>query len=397
MRKRFADLLRSVALVAALLADVVPARADFASCVAAMRGAAAARGVSAQTFERVTADLTANPEVLGFLDAQPEFHTPVWDYLAGLVDEERVADGRAKMREWGSALSSAERRYGVDPATVAAVWGVESDYGKTFGFRSVPRSLATLACAGRRRDYFRGEFLSALEIVERGDVALDHFVGSWAGAFGQTQFMPSTFLANAVDFEDRGTRDVVDSVPNAVGSTANFLRKNGWSPGLRWGFEVVLPTGYAGPTGRGNKHPMSFWAGRGVTRADGAPLGEGSAGLLLPAGAAGPAFLVTHNFDVIYSYNAAETYALAIAHLSDRLRGGGPFATPWPTQDRGLSRVERRELQAALNARGYEVGNADGVMGTKTRRAIADFQGRAGLARDGRPGGRVLEALRSGR
>ena len=381
-------------LALALLAAASPAAAGFDDCIASMRGGALARGVSAATYDRETQGLQSNPEVLGFLDKQPEFRTPIWDYLAGLVDDERIADGRAKMREYQNALSVAQARFGVDAATIAAVWGVESDYGKTQGFRSVVRSLATLSCAGRRQDYFRTEFYSALTILERGDVDPQHFTGSWAGAFGQTQFMPSTFLRYAVDLEGHGRRDVVDSVPDALGSTANFLRKGGWVTGQPWGFEVRLPDGYSGPSGRGARQSMASWAARGVTRVDGGELGAGMAGLLLPAGRNGPAFLVTHNFEVIFGYNAAESYALAIALLSDRLRGGGPIATAWPTRDRGLSRVERREMQGLLAQRGYAIGNQDGVLGAKTRAAIADFQGRAGLAADGAATGAVLEALR---
>jgi hypothetical protein len=221
-------------------------------------------------------------------------------------------------------------------------------------------------------------------------------VGSWAGAFGQTQFMPSTFLRLAVDLEGTGRRDIVDSVPDAIGSTANYLRHAGWRPGVAWGFEVKLPEGYSGPSGRRHKAPMSAWAARGIARVDGRPLGEGEAGLLLPAGATGPAFLVTSNFDAIYSYNAAESYALAIAHLADRLAGGGPFVTPWPTDDPGLSRAERRELQRLLTQRGYDVGEPDGAIGNKTREAIADFQRKIGRSPDGRPSAKVLAALRQG-
>jgi transglycosylase-like protein with SLT domain/putative peptidoglycan binding protein len=222
-------------------------------------------------------------------------------------------------------------------------------------------------------------------------------MGSWAGAFGHTQFMPSTFLRTAVDMEGNGHPDIVDSVPDALGSTANYLRKSGWVPGLPWGFEVKLPPHYAGPSGRKNRHPMAFWRGRGIIRTDGESLGSGAAALLLPAGPSGPAFLVTRNFDAIFAYNAAEAYALAIGHLSDRLRGGGPLVTPWPTDDPGLSRAERRELQMLLQAKGYDIGNTDGVMGTKTRQGIADYQSRLGMERNGRASAHVLQALREGR
>ena len=378
------------------VALTTPVEAGFEGCLSELKSSAAARGISAETFSAATQALQPNMEVVGFLDAQPEFKTPIWDYLAALVDDERVADGRAKLSQHASAFATAQARYGVDPATIAAVWGVESDFGKGFGKRPIIQSLATLSCFGRRQAFFRGEFVAALKILQNGDVNPADFNGSWAGAFGHTQFMPSTFLSNAVDLDGDGRRDIIGSVPDALGSTANYLKRSGWSSGRPWGFEVKLPAGYSGPSGRTNKQPMSSWASRGIVRIDGRALGEDFAGLLIPAGANGPAFLVTHNFDAIYAYNAAESYALAIALLSDRLRGGAGMATPWPNGERGLSRVERRELQGLLKTRGYDIGNADGVLGTKSRQAISDFQTRAGLPPNGNASGRVLDALRRG-
>ena len=222
---------------------------DFRSCLASIRAAALSQGVSPTTFDAVTAKLAPN-DAATFLDVQPEFSTPIWDYLAGLVDAERISDGKAAMRRWDSVLRSAQARFGVDKATIAAVWGIESNYGTEFGKRPVLQSLATLSCAGRRQDYFRTEFIDALRIVDRGEVSPDHFFGSWAGAFGHTQFMPSTFLRFAVDMDGNGRPDIVDSIPDALGSTANYLRKAGWTPGLPWGFEVRVPAAYSGPTGR---------------------------------------------------------------------------------------------------------------------------------------------------
>ena len=391
-----ADMKIRALLLACLLGHSVPAHAAFDSCLAELKSSALAKGVSAATFTSATQGLEANMEVIGFLDAQPEFKTPIWDYLAALVDDERVSDGRSRMSQNASAFSTAQARFGVDPATIAAVWGVESDFGKGFGKRPIIQSLATLSCFGRRQAFFRGEFVAALKILEHGDVNPADFNGSWAGAFGHTQFMPSTFLTNAVDLDGDGRRDIIGSIPDALGSTANYLKRSGWSTGRPWGFEVRLPAGYSGPSGRTNKQPMASWAARGITRLDGHALGDDSAGLLIPAGPNGPAFLVTHNFDAIYAYNAAESYALAIALLSDRLRGGAGMATPWPNGERGLSRVERRELQGLLKTRGYDIGNADGVLGTKSRQAISDYQGRAGLTANGSASARVLEALRKG-
>ena len=384
--------------LAALLAAMAaaPARADFASCLAGLRGAAAAKGVSGQTFDRLTDGLQPNPDILKAEAYQPEFKTAIWDYLAGLVDEERVTDGLAAMGEHGRALAAAQARYGVPAHVVAAVWGVESNFGRTLGTKPVIQSLASLSCLNSRRPgFYRGELIAAMKIVQSGDIDPADFNGSWAGAFGQTQFIPSTFLASAVDGDGDGRRDLVHSAADALASTANYLRKAGWQQGAPWGFEVRVPEGYRGASGRGRKQPMSSWAAQGVTRLDGRALGEGQAALLLPAGANGPAFLTTRNFDAIYGYNASESYALAIALLSDRLAGRPGLQTPWPVDDPGLSRVDRRELQTRLVQRGYDLqGKIDGVIGDKTREAIVDFQGRSGLRADGRASASVLAALR---
>ena len=380
----------------AALAAALPAHADFASCMAGVRTDALAKGITAETFETYAAPLEPN-DVVQFVNAQPEFTTPVWDYLAGLVDEERIADGAAQMRAYPNALASAADIYGVDPYTIVAVWGVESDYGKGFGKRNILPSLATLACSGiSRARFFENEFIAALRIVQEGHIKADRLYGSWAGAFGHTQFMPTTFLHFAVDLDGDGRRDVVDSVPDALGSTANYLRQHGWVPGGIWGFEVRLPAAYAGPSGRGQRQPMGTWAARGLTRVDGKPLaGEGSAALLLPAGPEGPAFLVTKNFDSIFAYNASENYALAIALLSDRLRGKPDIVAAWPGGMRGLTRNDRKEIQKLLSRRGYDVGDADGVLGAKSRVAIADFQEKSGMPRDGLANSKILDALRA--
>jgi len=385
-------------LAGALCIATAHAADPFATCLAQLRGPALKAGVSGATFDTHTAGLTPDMAVIDLLDAQPEFKTPIWDYMAGLVDDERVADGKAGMARWQSDLDRAASRYGVDPATIAAVWGVESNFGRTLGGRPLLTSLSTLSCFGRRQAYFRGEFFSTLKIIQDEHIAPDRLVGSWAGAFGQTQFMPSTYLRLAVDFDGDGRRDLVDSVPDALASTANFLKRAGWNPSLAWGYEVKLPAGLdTAGAGRKNKRPMSSWAKQGVTRVDGQalPAGDTPAGLLLPAGRNGPAFLVTRNFDALYSYNAAESYALAIAHLSDRLRGGGPLVQAWPTDDPGLSREERRELQRLLIAKGYDVGEPDGMIGARTRQALQAAQRELGLPPDGRAGQKALKALKA--
>lgn len=389
---------------AALLAwPAARAQDDFARCLGQLQAEAQREGVTRATFESLTQGLQADLSLLELMDNQPEFRTPIWDYLAGLVDEERIADGRARLTQHAAVLEAVDQRFGVDPATVVAVWGVESNFGRNTGKRAIVPSLATLSCHGRRQTFFRGELLAAMKIVQRGDVAASAMLGSWAGAFGQTQFMPSTYLRLAVDFDGDGRRDLITSIPDALASTANFLSKGGWRSGQPWGIEVKLPAGFdPGVAGRRNKQPLSDWIARGIRRVDGSPLqgwvpGSEPAALLLPAGAQGPAFLVLRNFDVIYGYNAAESYALAIAHLADRLRGGSPWQTPWPTDDAGLSRAERRELQTLLLARGHAIGEADGVLGAVSRTAIRAEQQRLGLTVDGRAGQKLLAALRTGR
>jgi lytic murein transglycosylase len=382
----------AAALMSALFA--APAHADFASCVAGLKSDAAKAGVSAATISAAFAGLEPDMKVLEFENYQPEFKTPIWDYMAALVDDERVADGKKAMAEHAGALKLAESKFGVDRHVIAAFWGVESNFGESMGDRPLVRSLATLVCEPSRRPaFYKGELMATLKIADSGDVSLAELKGSWAGAFGQTQFMPSTFLRLAVDLDGSG-RDIVSNAAAAFGSTANYMKKSGWRTGETWGFEVKLPGGYSGPSGRKDKHPMSFWSARGIRRIDGGALGEGEAGLLLPAGVDGPAFLVTHNFDAIYSYNAAESYALAVAILSRRLAGGPGIETPWPTDDPGLSRKERRQMQELLTKAGYDVGTPDGAIGAKTKAAIADFQGKHGLAVDGRASKKVLEALK---
>ncbi|MFN9774159.1 MAG: lytic murein transglycosylase [Burkholderiales bacterium] len=379
-------------------APAAPTPPGFDACLARLRTDAVARGVPAAAAERHLGAVERDPSVLESRDVQPEFRTPIWDYLAGLVDAQRVDDGRAMLERWRDALAAVEARHGVDAATVVAVWGVESDFGRSVGRKGIVRSLATLSCEGRRQAFFRGELMAALRILVDGHVAPERFTGSWAGAFGQTQFMPTTFLEAAVDFDGDGRRDIVDTVPDALASTANYLRRAGWRSGEPWGWEVRLPPGFdASLAGRTKRRPLADWASRGVKRVDGRPLepAGAAAGLILPAGASGPAFVVLRNFDAIYAYNAAESYALAIAHLADRLRGGEPFATPWPTDDPGLSRVERRERQTLLLARGHAIGEPDGLVGSLTRRAIRDEQARLGVAQDGRAGMKLLRALRA--
>jgi len=372
-----------------------PLPAEFTACLAELRTQAQREGVTNDAFDVAMNHIEPDPTVIVAMGNQPEFSTPIWQYMAGLVDDKRIAEGRAQLKLWSQTLDRAEKAFGVDRYTVVAVWGVESNYGKIMGKRPLVRSLVTASCYGKRQSFFRGELVSVLKILGSGDIEVDLLKGSWAGAFGHTQFMPSTFQRMAVDFDGDGRRDVVSSVPDALGSTANFLKQAGWQSGQPWGYEVRIPAKYAGPSGRRTKLHLDDWVRHGVQRVDGKPLlGDAKAALLLPAGARGPAFLALRNFDAIYTYNTAESYALAIAHLSDRLRGGKPFRKSWPTDDPGLSRSERFELQERLALRGFDVGEADGLIGPRTIDAVKAFQVSEGQAPDGYAGQRVLKALR---
>jgi membrane-bound lytic murein transglycosylase B len=373
------------------------AAANFRSCLGQLWPLAEQRGVPREVFEANVAGLTPELRIMDLLDAQPEFTKSFWDYLDLLVSEDRISNGRAILAQHRAAFDAMEKAYGVDRHFVAAIWGVESNYGNQIGDRSVIRSTATLACIGRRQDFFREEFLSALEILARGDVRPDHLRGSWAGAFGPTQFMPTSFKKYAVDFDGDGRRDVVDSVPDLVASTANNLKKDGWVTGQTWGYEVVIPQDFNFLLAdRAKMMTMREWERAGLHRAGNKafPRPDDKAFLLVPAGAQGPGFLMLQNFRVIMKYNPAEAYAMAIGHLADRLRGGEPFVQPWPRHERVLTRGERYELQQLLAERGFDVGEPDGRLGGKTRNALRQFQQAVGAVPDGFASGAVLERLR---
>ena len=381
-----------------MTADAIrAAAAQFGSCIEAMWPDAARRGITRANFERLTARLTPDLSIMDKLDAQPEFTKAPWDYLDLLVSDDRIAQGRALLAQYAPTFAAVERAYGVDRTILAAIWGVESDYGALGGDRPVIRSTATLACVGRRRDFFREEFLSTLEILQRDDVPPDRLVGSWAGAFGPTQFMPTTFKRYAVDFDGDGHRDLVDSIPDMMASTANNLKMDGWVPGQTWGYEVALPRGFNYLLVDSSRQmTVRQWQSLGVRRADGRafPRPQDRAFLLLPAGARGPAFLMLNNFSVIMKYNPAEAYALAIGHLADRMRGGAPFVQAWPRDERVLTLDERYQMQQLLTRRGFAIGEPDGLIGPRTRLAIRDFQASVGQVPDGFASSDVLDRLR---
>ena len=375
---------------------------NFQSCIANLRSQAISTGVSGSIYDQYTQNLTPDYSVIDKLNYQPEFSTPIWDYLSALVDDERVEKGRQMLAQHRDVLNRVSAAYGVPAETVVAVWGVESNFGDISGKYPLLQALGTLSCEGRRQSYFRGEFFATMRILQRGDLREEQLKGSWAGAFGHTQFMPSTYEELAVDFDGDGRRDLVSSTSDALASTANFLKKRGWQTGMPWGFEVNIPeSASVGAESRRNKKSLSSWVNRGFTRIDGTPIIQGNlsensqAGLMTPAGANGPAFLVFKNFDAIYSYNAAESYALAIAHLSDRMQGKGAIVTAWPTNDAGTSRAERREIQNYLLKKGYAIGDADGLIGDKSRVAIQQEQIKLGLSPTGRAGQQILKAFRN--
>jgi lytic murein transglycosylase len=373
------------------------AAANFESCLESLWPLAAKRRITRASFDKYVRGLTPDLRIMDLVDAQPEFTKAFWDYLDILVNDPRVANGREVLARHKAVFDAVERAYGVDRYTITAIWGVESNYGTLGGDRPVLRSTATLACVGRRQAYFRDEFLSALEILHRGDLRPDQLKGSWAGAFGPTQFMPNSFKRFAVDFDGDGRRDVVDSIPDLIASTANNLKKDGWVTGSTWGYEVVVPKGFNFMLAdRSKQHTLAEWEALGLRRPGNKPFPhpQEKAYLLVPAGHQGPGFLMLHNFRVIMKYNPAEAYALAIGHLADRFRGGEAFAQPWPRHEPVLSRDERRELQELLNKRGFDTGEPNGRIGPKTRIALRDYQASIGQIPDGFASATILTRLR---
>jgi lytic murein transglycosylase len=378
-------------------AAIRDAAANFDACVAAMWPDAARRNITSENFQRFTAGLSPDLRIMDLLDAQPEFSKSIWDYLDILVNDNRMAKGREVLAKYKAQFDATEKAYGVDRYIIAAIWGIESNYSTQMGDRSVLQSTATLACIGRRQPYFKDEFLSALEILNHGDLRPEQLHGSWAGAFGPTQFMPTAFKRYAVDADGDGRRDVVDNPADLIASTANNLKKDGWQAGQSWGYEVVVPQGFNYMLAdRAKSMTFTQWEQLGLKRATGEPFPHPNekAYLLAPAGAQGPGFLMMQNFRVIMKYNPAEAYALAIGHFADRLRGGQPFVQPWPRQERELSRAERLELQQLLVQRGFYRGTPDGQFGGQTREALRNFQVSIGAPADGFASADVLDQLR---
>ncbi len=354
-------------------------------------------GISRETYDAAFKGLTPDPDVVAKNARQPEFVLSAAQYLALTVTDTRIKLGTEKLEKYAKELETIENQYGVDRHVLLAIWGMETNFGTFMGDKNIVRALSTLAYAGRRQKFGRGELLAALKMLERGLITPDRIMGSWAGAVGHTQLIPTNYLKFAVDFDGDGKRDVWDTPPDALASTANFLNRHGWRAGQTWGYEVVLPARFnLRLKGRRNARSVKRWTALGVKRARGQefPRAGDRAYLYAPAGRKGPAFLLLHNFKMIMRYNAAHKYALAVAYLSDRYRGLPAFEQPWPDGLRALDEPERFELQKLLVARGYEIGEIDGILGSKTRAAIRAFQKDRGKKSDGFPTPKVLEALR---
>ncbi|WOI56139.1 lytic murein transglycosylase [Palleronia sp. LCG004] len=370
----------------------------FAEWVSRFRGRALTQGVSSQVFDAAFEDAAYLPEVIARDRNQSEFTSTIWQYLDRAASDARVENGRAALREHGRILDAIEARYGVEKEVVTAVWGLESAYGTRRGDIDIVSALATLAHDGRRGAFFEAQLVGALKIVQSGDVAPRQMTGSWAGAMGHTQFIPTSYIAYAVDFTGDGRRDIWSDDPtDALASTAAYLANFGWVTGQPWGVEIRLPEGFDySQASRQIKRMPSDWAAAGVTGIDGAAVEDfGEASILLPAGASGAAFMIFRNFEVIERYNAAEAYVIGVGHLADRLAGGDPIDADWPRDDRALAFAERVELQRRLTEAGYNTRGADGMIGPLTIGAIRNYQRASGAIPDGYASLRLLDTLRS--
>ncbi|MDR6293714.1 lytic murein transglycosylase [Inquilinus ginsengisoli] len=371
----------------------------FQQWVAAFRAEAAGRGISQATLATAFDTVQFLPKVIDSDQSQSEFTKSVWTYLDSAVSPDRIRNGQAMLAQWSSAANSAEQRYGVPKQVIVAIWGIESNYGQNFGNIEIIDALATLGYEGRRQDFAKTELYAALQILQQGDISRDRMLGSWAGAMGNTQFLPSVFLSSAVDADGDGRRDIWGSIPDVMASTANYLAQSGWQRGQPWGVEVTLPPGFDYSVAElTTKLPVAQWAAMGVKPVSGRTLPAlGDASVITPAGARGPAFLVGPNFGVIMKYNASTSYALAVGHLSDRLAGGGPIAGAWPRDEQPLSRNEVIELQTLLEAKGFSTGGTpDGLLGPATRKAIRGWQVSKGQIPDGFATTALLQAVRAG-
>ncbi|MDR5860633.1 lytic murein transglycosylase [Halomonas eurihalina] len=369
---------------------------DFETWLASFRRQARGEGIDEVTLERALDGLRYRPRVIELDGSQPEFVRPIWEYLDSAVSASRVSNGRERLAEYRDTARQMSERYGVPSEVLVAIWGIESSYGDYLGDFSTLEALATLAYDGRRRDFARGELLAALRIIEAGDISPERMKGSWAGAMGHTQFIPSSFLAHAVDGDGDGRRDIWNSIADVLASTANYLDEAGWREGEPWGSEVRLSQDFDYTlTEPDTRRSTAEWAAAGVRALSGHALPDfASASVITPAGAQGPAFLVGHNFRVILRYNNATSYALAVATLSDAIAGRAGIQGEWPREQPALKRSEVREMQQLLDARGFDVGTPDGILGPNTRRGLRDFQREIGVTPDGFATKALLDRLR---
>ncbi|MDX8350098.1 lytic murein transglycosylase [Cognatiyoonia sp. IB215446] len=369
----------------------------FGNWVASFRGRARAAGISDRTFQAAFADARYLPDSIERDRNQAEFVRPLADYMSTAVSDARVSNGRQLARQYARLLERIEATYDVEPHIVTAVWGMESNYGQRRGSTPLISTLATLAYDGRRGQFFEDQLIAALRILQNGDVAPQNMTGSWAGAMGHTQFIPTSYEAYAVDFTGDGRRDIwADDPSDALASTAAYFRRFGWRKGQPWGVEVRLPNGFDyGQTGRTVTRSPAAWGQIGVSGVDGQVVPNyGEATLITPTGAGGPAFLVFRNYDVISRYNNAQAYIMGVGHLGDRIRGMGPLQTAFPANERRLRRAERRELQERLTNAGFSTQGVDGRIGPNTRAAIRAYQRSVGLPPDGHPSLSLLQRLR---
>ena len=373
-----------------------PSAAEFQAWLDSFKTTAAARGISAATLDRALADASYITRVIELDRRQPEFTMTFWQYYEKTISDKRIARGRELLKTHAALLNKVEAQYGVPPRFLVAFWGLESNFGDYTGTFPLIGSLATLAFDPRRSKFFSEQLMAALEIIDRGDIPAD-VKASWAGAMGNTQFIPSTYRAYAIDFDGDGRRDLWRSLPDVFASSAHFLSKSGWRPDETWGREVRLPKGFDfALSGLDKNLKLKEWQAKGVRRADGRdlPAVDIDAALVLPVGADGPAFLVYGNYKTILVWNRSILYALAVGHLADRLVGKGPLVAKKPSNDKALSRSDMREIQRLLAEKGFDAGGQDGIAGAKTRRAIKGYQAREGLAPDGYPDSRLLDHLR---
>ncbi|MCO5091391.1 lytic murein transglycosylase [Bosea sp. (in: a-proteobacteria)] len=376
-------------------ARATPASASFDVFLQRLWPLAQARGISRATFDLAFRGVTPDASIVALTKKQSEFSAPIWSYLENAVGGARIQRGREAAAENAGVLSQVEARYGVPKEIVLGVWGMETNYGSFKGGKDVIRSLATLASVRYRGDFFRDELLTALELIEKGHVERSELRGSWAGAMGHTQFMPSSYLKYAVDWTGDGHADIWTSSSDAIASTANYLKGYGWVAGLPWGMEVTLPQGFDHRLGKGS---FSAFASAGIRRADGKALpASGEGRLFYPAGHTGPVMLLTANFDVIKKYNSSDAYALAVGHLGDRIAGRAALQASWPTKAPRLDMAATRDLQHRLKALGLYEHDADGRIGTGTREAVRRYQIGAGEIADGYPTPALLARLRAKR